>query len=486
MLAIEIVFTAGRYHATPWGRNVNEGVVEWPPSPYRLARALVDVCRRRHPDWEDARLEQILRVVQSAPNYYLPPATSSHTRSYLSSNDKDASSKQKVFDAFVCINKNAGLYIGFDLSPNEDVIRDLGELLSELDYLGRSESWIRARLVNATDITGFNCRPTKAGAIGKNDEMIQVACLRHETDYSNLPMVPIIKRGKKEVQLSWLEAISLSTKDLLQQGWSAPPAQVTVDYVRSSHSLKPLPAIRRRTLSSGFNTARYNLDSAVLPRVTETVPVAERIRAHLMGIHKKVIGSPDSVSPLFSGKSPDGGPATGHEHIFIWPMDTNGDGRIDQIVVKSALPFEASELDAMDRLRSVWQPDGRPDVELVLVSLAKSLKGTSSKHWVSATPFVTNRHHRKGRGSYQEWLEEEIRRECAIHCLPEPERIEFIDHCRTAGHALRWMEFVRSRKGSAPIQGHGCRMTFADDIEGPFALGSLCHFGLGLFVPESQ
>jgi len=31
MLIIELEFPAGRYHANPWGRNVNEGEVEWPP-----------------------------------------------------------------------------------------------------------------------------------------------------------------------------------------------------------------------------------------------------------------------------------------------------------------------------------------------------------------------------------------------------------------------------------------------------------------------
>ena len=34
MLTIGIKFPAGRYHATPWGRNVNEGVVEWAVSWY--------------------------------------------------------------------------------------------------------------------------------------------------------------------------------------------------------------------------------------------------------------------------------------------------------------------------------------------------------------------------------------------------------------------------------------------------------------------
>src|SRR5437867_3663314 len=34
-------FPGRRYHATPWGHHVNEGLIEWPPSPWRLLRALL-------------------------------------------------------------------------------------------------------------------------------------------------------------------------------------------------------------------------------------------------------------------------------------------------------------------------------------------------------------------------------------------------------------------------------------------------------------
>jgi len=46
MLIIELAFLNGRFHATPWGRHVNEGAPEWPPSPYRLVRALYDTWKR--------------------------------------------------------------------------------------------------------------------------------------------------------------------------------------------------------------------------------------------------------------------------------------------------------------------------------------------------------------------------------------------------------------------------------------------------------
>jgi hypothetical protein len=56
VVVIELRFLTGRFHATPWGRNVNEGVPEWPPSPYRLLRALYDAWKRKRPDWPEGRV----------------------------------------------------------------------------------------------------------------------------------------------------------------------------------------------------------------------------------------------------------------------------------------------------------------------------------------------------------------------------------------------------------------------------------------------
>ena len=97
MPIIELNFLAGRFHATPWGRNVNEGVPEWPPSPYRLLRALYDTWKRKRPDWAVDRVEPLFAALASeTPHFHLPPATASHTRAFLSENDKDVTRRQKV------------------------------------------------------------------------------------------------------------------------------------------------------------------------------------------------------------------------------------------------------------------------------------------------------------------------------------------------------------------------------------------------------
>lgn len=475
MVVLEIRFLAGQYHATPWGRNVNEGVIEWPPSPYRLSRALIDVCRRRRPNWDDARLAALLKPLQTPVTFYLPYALPAHTRSYLSSNEKNISKKQKIFDAFVVLDRNSRLFMTLDANISDMVRGDLNELLQELSYLGRAESWISARVQTILPTDGFVCIPKTHSSEHQNSDIVRVACLRpleeFEAEYS-------------QESCTWLEALSLSTGDLLKAGWNEPPAQKTIDYIMPSNALNVPVSVHERILGSRFHVASYSLSSSVLPRVTETVPFAERIRSKLMGIHKRINGGdPLKVSPLFSGKSKDGTPTKGHAHIFILPIDEDGDGRIDHVFIKSGIPFDNSELSTLDALNSVWQNAGKQDVHMVLNSLSIDMPGTTFRRFKSATPYVTKRHYRDGRGTYTEWLDEEIRRECKYHNLPEPVSIEWIDSTQGTAHRIRWMEFKRSRKGDHPLPGYGCVLEFDEPVKGPFAIGALAHYGLGLFVP---
>jgi CRISPR-associated protein Csb2 len=40
-VVLKVSFPLGRYHGTAWLRGHNEGVVDWPPAPWRVLRALV-------------------------------------------------------------------------------------------------------------------------------------------------------------------------------------------------------------------------------------------------------------------------------------------------------------------------------------------------------------------------------------------------------------------------------------------------------------
>src|ERR1051325_1763309 len=86
--------------------HVNEGVPEWPPSPYRMLRALYDVWQRKcfHLDPQAVRTT-FETLASDTPRFVLPAAIATHTRSYLSANAFDPSDKNLVFDSFLAFDR---------------------------------------------------------------------------------------------------------------------------------------------------------------------------------------------------------------------------------------------------------------------------------------------------------------------------------------------------------------------------------------------
>ena len=86
MITLAFRFPAGRYHATPWGNQVNEGLVEWPPSPWRLLRALVS-CGYTRLGWNGAIPEPAIgllhNLASTLPSFTLPTASVAHSRHYM-------------------------------------------------------------------------------------------------------------------------------------------------------------------------------------------------------------------------------------------------------------------------------------------------------------------------------------------------------------------------------------------------------------------
>ena len=177
MFIIEFQFPGGRYHATPWGRNVNEGEAEWPPSPFRLARAIIDVWKRKRSDWPESRLIPILEALSSPARFLLPSASFAHTRSYLSSNERDFLKKQLIFDPFIVIERNAKVLMGFDFNLSVESTQDLGELLAELNYFGRSESWVSVKVASELPKIEWNCIPVAPETSDKQGRVVRLACL---------------------------------------------------------------------------------------------------------------------------------------------------------------------------------------------------------------------------------------------------------------------------------------------------------------------
>jgi CRISPR-associated protein Csb2 len=466
---IELKFPAQRFHATPWGRHVNEGAVEWPPSPYRLVRGLYDAWKRKHTEIPDAAIEGLLRALAAEPpSYRLPLATASHTRSYLSSNTLDPTEKSLIFDAFVAMAPGAALYVTW---PNVELTPSQGELLAlllgSLNYIGRSESWIDARLHDGAIYEGIRCEPMTES--GESGDMVTVAC-------------PVPADGYTE-RRPWLDALAYSTADFQKDRRSLPPAMRMVSYARPANAvLTRFPKQSRK--HAGLQAVILGLNATVLPLVTTTVEVAEQVRVRLMGIHRKyeAAGDPRNVSPMFSGKTAEGEPLKDHRHAFILPLG-NVRGRIDRVLLytRAADGFTSDEVRTILRMTELYGRTTEDPIRVMATQRAETGREIrkSATTVVSATPFCPGRHWRKGRGEYAEFLKDEIRRECRNHGIKEPQSITVL--ARSPG-LFEWVEFRRNRKDDTPQPGYGFRLDFEQPVAAPFSLGYGCHYGLGQFA----
>ena len=468
MTTIELRFPAHRFHATPWGRHVNEGVAEWPPSPYRLLRSLYDAWKRKHPYLPEATVAEVFRALSAeAPRFALPIATASHTRSYLNSNTEDPTDKSLIFDAFVAVSPGESCYLTW---PNVQLATQqretLERLLGSLNFVGRSESWVEAKIFEGEVRAAIRCEPL--AETDQSGETIPVACATPATEYHETR--------------PWLEAIAYSTAQYQKDRRSSPPAMRMVQYVRPLAALMTRVPKPLRENAAGTQAILLALAAPVLPLVTATVEIAEQIRVRLMGIHKRLVRDPTKVSPKFSGKSSDGSPLSGHQHAFILPLG-NDLGRISSVLIytRSEEGFDGSELRAILQVHSLYQSGSEEGIRTVGTwrgrcddeSVRPRIKKVESK-----TPFVAPRHWRRGRGSVEEFLKAEVCRECRNHRLPNPIDVRLLP--KSPG-LFEWVEFRRNRKADAPRPGYGFRIEFPEAVPAPFSLGYGCHFGLGQF-----
>lgn len=477
MPVLEIAFPAGRYHATAWGRNVNEGEPEWPPSPFRLARALMDMRFRRHTDIDDSRLESALLLLTGSPRFSLPPTSKTAVKYYFDQGKTDGK-KQGVLDAFVCMQKCAPVYMELPQDAPASALDVLGTLVASLPYLGRAESWIEARLRDALPPQHcWNCVPiVQDDGIGT---LIEVQTLLPPEAYADLPCQPMTGNGRKKRNCSWLEALALTTDDLRADGWNRPPLLGRHTYILREDDRQAEQA----SSTSVPWCVTYAIRSTPQLSVTHTLPLAERVRMGLMSQHKRCCGGEEScVSSLFSGKDATGQPLRGHQHAFYWPCDTNGDGRIDHVRVLLPRGLTDEERAALERLHHVWT-QGAELAELVFLHCLPHKSFAEARTVVSATPVILARHYKSNKGPFSEWLKTEVRRCCSDQGLPEPVTIEaFPSLLLGNGTSLSWTSFIRQRKGQPPRHGYGFRLHFETSVPVPFAIGSLAHFGLGLFV----
>jgi len=250
-----------------------------------------------------------------------------------------------VFDAFARVSASDKLIVSWpDVQLDAEQAALIDSLVDKLGFLGRAESWVEARRLEAWDgepncITRRHRRrglgeraaahPDDAHADGRLCGLPSSAIGRAEEALG--PQTQRQKGHRATLPESWLDAIGVESADLRAAGWNIPPASRNIPYrvrdeiLRSSGKPSSPPAS-----GTSATTFRFAVYGKLLPRVEDTVRMGEWLRAATMSQAKKLLGE-NAVPPLISGHGlPDD---NRHEHAFWLPEDADGDGKIDHLIV---------------------------------------------------------------------------------------------------------------------------------------------------------
>jgi CRISPR-associated protein Csb2 len=461
-----IRFPSGRFHATPWDRHVNEGATEWPISPWRILRALTAALHTRCPEVDPVVARSALGKLTAPPLFTLPPATTGHTRHYLSANGVKRSESALTFDAFVALDRSVLVHVHWpaDLTPAES--EALMTMARAVSYLGRAESWCEIELMDGlVERPAPNCAPADNSPPPPGAQPVRVLCPNDRMTQADLER---------------------TTASFQREGWSAPPGTHWVLYHRAPNALTPAATSPVVSVPQARLTiAEFALGGSILPLFTEAVLVADQFRAAAMRRH----GTP---SETLAGKSADGERVQRqHDHAHYVPDSRGQTNRVTHVIVYAPRGFSETEQAALARVSFLVQPQDRPALDVGLSGFgdrddfasATPLFGASTR-WRSRSPFVLVRHPRRGKDTPAD----QVIRELAVRGFPAPEEIIPVSGARLidarAGDAglTRWLEFDVTRRGrSHPPGAFGFELVFREPVRGPILLGYGCHYGLGQF-----
>ncbi len=403
MFALVFRFPAGRYHATPWGRNVNEADVAWPPEPWRLLRTLIAAYWRKgdRERWPEEYLAGLIDTLAgSLPVYRLPEgAIHAHTRHYMpiGTIDKGREKTSLVFDAFVRLPERGMVVAAWqDVTLEGDLFALATDLAAAIGYLGRAESWTECEALadwrdeaNCGPVdTGFSGDPVRLLApfqpetyaterrrlIAGARERIRTSAKKPSSPKKPETVVAKVfqsrRSGMDTLPKRLVDALNLDTADYQDRGWSRPPAAREVVYAREAKvAAGVMSRVSARRGGSGAKpkplptVARFLLAGRPRPRIEDTVRIGELMRLAALSQFgwrydsakgRKIPKAPWQVS----GRDTDGNrlkdPA--HVHAFWLPEDTDSDGLIDHVSVFIASGIDDDVRARLDRITRLWLP----------------------------------------------------------------------------------------------------------------------------------
>ena len=481
MFAIEVRFLRGSYHATPWGTHVNDGIPEWPPSLWRLVRAMVHSWKTNFPDLpEDKVWPTLQKIAGEIPCYNLPDASVSRSRYHVPARTKST----LVTETFVIMGDMPVDIVWRNVVLDAGEIDMVRDILGKIRYFGRAESRCTMNVIARKEC---NCKPLPDVA---SDEAKTVRVLAPRPDVSFVDM-------HAGTEHAMLETISVTTKIMQEKNHADPPGGMYVRYNSPKNLLLQGTAGDARSSNlHDIALVRYAIVGKVRLPVTEALRVGDAARTACMSRYGMMRNG--HTSCIFAGKDAGGRPLADHRHASYLPTCETHAGMIDHLTIVAIGGFDRHELDVLfglnrlygrglPRMRLVFQGCGTPS-SFASVPILKA-----SKRWVSVTPMILTRHAKyRGGGECRKMVdgpEEQIRRELTIrhgdaydpaHVVVEGSQAALHGTSAKPTEFHRW----RSHGSIGDKTPYKVRLEFREEVPGPISLGYASHYGLGMFVPE--
>lgn len=442
MIALALRFQAGQYHATPWGTHVNEGAVEWPPSCWRLLRALASSWHRTAPDVGAESVTALLDALAGPPSYRLPDAVPGHTRHYMpgGGHRRDAGreglDQSLVLDAFLDLDPTDPLLAVWDVSLQADELDLLRRLAASVTYVGRAESWCDVEVVEEPD-ADVGVRPVNGREVTDGNHVVRLLVPDRPLDL-----------GALEVTTGTLQSGRQKRRD--------PPGASWVHYMMPPPRTRPVPRRPARSSRPPAQAVLWALDGRPPPLLTAVGSVVREARAALR---------------LRATER------TGELHLLAYPSDAaSRPARIDRLALWAEGGLDERDLERACRLGPFTSGEATgPLVPLLLgfgspAELGGPLFGPA-RVWRSITPLTLSSPVRlRDRGQEDGASVEDLIR--AV--LPDGRVPRSLGP--TVGPA-RWLDF--GQRGGAL----GVRVEYPEPVEGPM-IASRQPPGLGLFLGE--
>ena len=496
-------FWLGRFHATPWRVNpFDDPHGEWPPSPWRLARAITARWYQWAREAEKEPILEELEELQAAlckSTYAFHLATNARKGSPLRqyhptefgwrpAEKKKAGTRSYgtslVQDNYWCIPPEAPVWWFIDSeSWRPDLVAMLGQCLSRMTYLGRAETLTRIRLAAAQEVIPEpNCTLVDKRTSGA---------------------VPVLSPLESATRAD----IERTTDDPDAVKRTVPPGARVLYAVRP---LRPVARERRRIPARRPNChlMQFALGWKVAPDPRAVVRLTSRFRGAVLRELLRLrtgdasatwmrVGPEVRVSIAdMVGKDANNAPLKGHRHteFFAW---CEGGQPTRLLVWRGSRPFDADEQEAILSAASrdvSWAAVGSDSDawKVRLVPLDRDVPSPpgfdtrSSTVWESVTPYVPPRHHlRGGKEREGESMTEQIQRELQRRGFNEQVEVELLGSPAWVSVHVPRREankhaFIGDRRGQV------FRLRFAVPVAGPIRLGHSSSFGLGLFRPVQQ